>query len=1064
MFRTPGRFIALFLIIVLGASFFTGLQASSPSMEATADAYFDRSQMADFRLLCSMGITDEDVTAVAALPSVVEATPGYRVDVKASHNETAEAAYAIHSLPADLTGPAVTGGTDAEAGTVADGSERMIASGVSRLTLTAGRLPTAPNECIADAKAAVKIGDTYTLSKENEKTKLELFPEQSLTVVGLAWSPVYISPDRGNTNIGSGSIFNYIYVLPSAFESEYYTEINLRLKETDSLSAFSKEYETLIDRETAALKPFLQSRADKRREDILREAEAELAEAEAEYAKKKKTTQSELDDALAKLDSGRASIAQGQQSYQQNVNALANARTKLKNAKSELAQARKTLDQKKKELTKAKGELAKGVSALSTLQAQLNSLKSALAVATDPVTVATLQAQINAVSPQVSALSKQVKKGKKDVAAAEKKIKEGEASYTAGQKEITASEKKIQQSEAKLKTAQNQLNSGRASLATNQKKYDSESKKATESFREAQKEIDEAKEKLDDLETSEWFIQTREDLPGYSELSSNVTRIRNLSLIVPWFFFLVAALVCLTTMTRLVEEHRTRIGVLKALGYRRRTIMGRYQFYAWAIGIFGGAIGVVVGLYGFPRAIWTIYGNLYNMGDFQLSVPMTPCIIGLLGGTVAISIATATVCQNALKSSAAALMRPKAPKPGKRVLLERIPFLWNLFSFSQKVTLRNLFRYKNRFVMTIIGVAGCTALLVTGFGIRDSIGGMMDLQFNKVTPARAEIFLDESSSATADTPLNRLLTESRCVIGYFHYTTVSASTKERNNKNLNTYLTIPENPANIMRFTNLRERGSNTPIPFPPDESKGPAAIISEQLANTLDLSVGDRFSFGMVGEDEKEVRVAAITENYVLNFIYITPASYEALFGEAPTYATIMLNTDISEEQLDKLLNQVYEDESVTSLYSVGPVRATMAEVVASLDGVVALMLLIAAMLAFIVLYNLTNINITERERELATLKVLGFYPREVTSYISRETTILTIIGAGIGLFGGTFLHRYVITSVEVSNLMFPQIIFPQSYAYAAAFTLLCSFFIGLCMRPRLKRIDPVGSLKSVE
>jgi putative ABC transport system permease protein len=515
-------------------------------------------------------------------------------------------------------------------------------------------------------------------------------------------------------------------------------------------------------------------------------------------------------------------------------------------------------------------------------------------------------------------------------------------------------------------------------------------------------------------------------------------------------------------MTRMVEAQRTQIGTLKALGYTQGNIKYMYQFYTWLVGMLGGAIGVVAGLFVFPGIVYGAYRTMYPLGAFTLKIESLSCLIGLFCGVVAISVATSVACRHTVKDKVDVLLRPKAPRPGKRVLLERIPFLWRRLPFGVKVTLRNLFRYKNRFFMTVLGVTGCAALLLTGFGLRDSISGLIDAQFEDITHYETTIMLKEGSGAAAKTALNTKLSGDDAA--YVHVADSDASAGDRTNTGFITYLYVPEDPEGLNRFLTFRERVGHAPIAFPPDQQSSPSAVISERLATVLDLRIGDTMRFTPTGMEQTEVRVSGVTENYIYNYIYITPADYQALFGESPTYSSVIVDSDLPQEDFDALVADLLGLDDVASAVNVSQAREISKIMVDNLSAIVWTIIFVACLLALIVLYNLVNINITERERELATLKVLGFSRYEVDAYISRETTILTVLGAAVGLAVGIFLHRYVMVSIEVNEVMFSRTILPQSYLYAAAFTLGCGFLIRLAMRPRLNKIDPVSSLKSVD
>jgi putative ABC transport system permease protein len=450
------------------------------------------------------------------------------------------------------------------------------------------------------------------------------------------------------------------------------------------------------------------------------------------------------------------------------------------------------------------------------------------------------------------------------------------------------------------------------------------------------------------------------------------------------------------------------------------------------------------------------------MGELKLTLALVPCLIGVFGGAAALSIATAFACRTTLNTDAAELMRPRPPRSGRRILLERATFLWRRLSFSQKVAIRNLFRYKLRSLVTIIGVTGCTALLVGSLGLRDSVNGVADLHYNSISHARATVLFNNPTNTPEDRAVHEMMEnyDYAYVLGEF----VTVSFGGRTNGDVTTYLCVPEDPYAFNDFITFRERVGHEPITFPPDGTSGAAVVVTEQLANTLGAGVGDRIEFGPPNGSKVQARIAGVTENYVYNYIYLTPAVYETLFGAPAKYASAYLASDLPQEQFDELLTELIATDDVATALRASQLQAIVDQVVANMNFVISLMLVAAFILAVAVLYNLISLTITERERELATLGVVGYHRREVAAFISRETTALTIVGVFLGIFVGIWLHGFVMGSLEVNELMFSRIITPLSFTIGILFPLLCNLLVNLCSRPRLNRLDPVEILKSVE
>jgi putative ABC transport system permease protein len=1047
LLRTPGRFIALFLIIVLGAGFLTGLQSASPSMVRTADAYFEKTNLADFHLSCTWGITPGDLAAVRALPEIAQASASYRVDVKATIRDTA-GIYAIYSLPRDTN----TQGA------------------LSQLVLTGGRLAMNSDECVADAYSSIQLGDRIIIAADNLGTSLELLSPRVLTVVGKALSPLYVSTARGNTTAGNGQITNYLYVPESAFTSQYYTELNLRLTDTEGISAFSDTYDQAIEKATALLEDFAEQRAERRYRRASQEATAVLDEAETTYTNVNTEATSELTSAKEALETGRVSLSEAIEEYQKHRVTVVTAREKLEQSRADLTTSLRELNLQRDNLAMGKAALAEPRAALEELQRQQDTLKAAQTAEIDPTAAEALQTQIDALQTQIDALSTQVATGDAQIAAGSDQLAAGEAAYTTAEDEFKKAEQEIASGEAALWDLYYEIEQGSTQLDTGQEQYDQQSQEATTALDDAREELDASKSEWENLEKPTWTIQTREDFPGYSGFNTDRNRIASLSLVLPWFFFLVATIICLTTMTRMIEEHRSQIGTLKASGYRRGQIAGIYQSYAWITGLTGGIVGVVCGILIFPQAIWNAYSLMYYMGTFNLVIAPIPCLIGFLGGAVVLSLATAFACRTTLNKDAAELMRPRAPRSGRRVLLERIKLLWSRLSFRQRMTIRNLLRNKTRFAVTVIGAAGCTALLIAGLGLRDSISGVADLHYGDISHARATLILDEPSRSTADTALNRELTNYK--YAYIHIENISVSFGERNNEGIVTYLCVPENPVALNDFVTFRQRVSQEPLAFPPERTVSPvgatgsvpSVVITEQLATALGVRVGDWIGFAPPAATSAQAQVAGVTENYLYSYLYLTPTDYEALFGAPPSYTSIYLDSSLAEEQFQTLLSELVATENVATALPVSQLREIMDLVVESMSSVVLLMIFAALILVIVILYNLISITITERERELATLKVLGYHQREVAANVFRETTIMIIIGIAVGLGLGIWLHGFVMRSIEGNEIMFTRVILPQSFIFAVLFPLLCDILVNLCARPRLNRLDPAKSLKSIE
>jgi len=891
---------------------------------------------------------------------------------------------------------------------------------ITELRVLEGTLPSSENECIIDEKSILEIGDKLVISDQNKKKSLDILIQHEFTIVGKARSPEFISHDRGHTTIGNGELSFFVYVPESAFDSEYFGLVDIYLKKTqDTNSAFSAFYINDIDRENNVLETLTEERAQIRYDDIMKEAGDKIADGEKKLKKAKKKADDKLADARVKLE---------------------DAQTAISDAKIELKENEKKLKDGEKELKKGKAEISKQEKSLAEAQQQYD---AAIASGIPAEMMTEAKAKIDAGKKAIAG-------AKKKLAASEKELNDGKTALAEGKEKIESSEKELSQGWSDFET---------------------EKDKAYAKIDKAERKLEKSRAKLDDIKIPKWHILTRDDMPGYSGFADDADRIDSISLTITTFLYLVAALVCLTTMTRMVEEQRLFIGTMKALGFRRRTIVSKYFAYAVVLSAVGGGLGAAIGLRIFPASIWSAYSIMYRMDPMQISVRPSAVVIGIFGGVLAVSIATTAACLGELRSPAAELMRPKAPKPGRRVLLERIGPLWRRLRFSDKVTARNLFRYKKRLIMTVIGIMGCSALLLAGAGIHNSITGIGDLQYGVVNHYDATFYLDKASDKKADTSLNKTLNE----YGENEYYMEKAVDAKRGNKapaGMPIEIFVPENPEVLNDFISFRIRGSGEHVVFPPEGYSEPSAVVTEKLAKELGAGIGDKISFGEPGKPMNDIIVAGITENYIYSYIYMTPGDYEKIYGKAPVYKAVMLKmapaedgeSGQDEEDINNAITHVLEDKNAVYAVSAGYVRSMVRDIVSNLSVVVWVIIGVSGLLALIVLYNLTNINVTERERELATLKVLGFYRKEVSAYISRETIILTVIGVLFGFIGGILLHRYLISAVEVNDIMFARLIKPFSFIFTGAFTIVCAIVIMLIMQPKLNRIDPVTSLKSAE
>lgn len=724
---------------------------------------------------------------------------------------------------------------------------------------------------------------------------------------------------------------------------------------------------------------------------------------------------SQLLPAISQLYSARESITAGQSTYDANA--------------AKLEENKKLLADSKEELSKARQKLQKG-------QKQYEDGK------------------------------KQLENGKKQLSSAKAMLAGSWATLSGKQTELTDGLSQISDAKSSLKDARSRLDDAKATIAENAQKladgkisYEDAKNEADEKLADARQEIEDGQADLDTLEMPKWYIWGRDKNISYSSFTANIDKLNAITTVFPIFFFLVAALVVSTTMTRMVEEERLQIGTMKALGYSAKTIMQKYILYALAASVSGTLVGLAVGFKAFPSIIWSAYEMMYYMPAIATPWRLSQALFS--GGTLTVLslLVTALTCRSSLSETPAALMLPRAPKAGKRILLERITPLWRHFPFSWKVTCRNLFRYKKRFWMTVIGVAGCTSLLIAGFGISDSLNAIITKQYEDIFHYDLMTVVTEEDALTQGA-VQEYLFDNPSVFSDSLAVSIQSTRQEIKNGEADVYLMIPKDLSSFGSFVDLHERVSRKATPL---QEEG--IIITEKLAKTLGIQAGDSITLQNEDEEKASFTVTGVCEHYVSNYVYMSAATYEAGFQKAPVYnAAISKMPDDSQTVRDQVSAVLLDNDHVASLTFTADNVKQVLNMLNSIDAVVVLIIVCAAGLAFVVLYNLSNINVAERVKEIATIKVLGFYDREVDSYINRESYALTGIGIFFGIFGGIALHKFVITTVEVDAVMFGRSLRPVSFLYAVLLTLLFSIIVSLVIGRSLKKVSMVESMKAPE
>lgn len=775
-------------------------------------------------------------------------------------------------------------------------------------------------------------------------------------------------------------------------------------------------------------------------EEQINAVQAQIDGAQAELTAKK----SELAQTRAELESSLGQINEGFSQIKEQEETLSGTEAQLNEGQEELDKGKKELETKKAELFAAKEEITANQATLDDGQSQLDSAR----------------AQFSSGRQQLEEKQAQLNAGQAEIQANTEKLTSSQAELDANEQKLLDGEKEIRENEQKLKDAKKDLEDAKKKLSDGKKEYQDGKKEADDKIAEAQQKIEDAQKEVDDIETPEWIISDRNDLPEYSDFGDNAERLKNIGKVFPMIFFLVAALISLTTMTRMVEEQRTQIGTMKALGYGKASIASKYLSYAFLATVGGSIAGVLFGEKVLPCIIIQAYGIMYwNIGDhMQLDYELQYALIASGAAVICTMGATLFSCAKTLAETPASLMRPPAPKEGKRILIERISFIWKHLSFSWKSSMRNLFRYKKRLFMTIFGIAGSMGLMLVGFGLYDSIMDIAILQYDQIQHYDAMVINDEDATDSQEKDLLKFL-DGNSEIDHYTRVQLTKMTAPKEKGSVSIYVYVPENTENFKEDVTLRDRKSHEQYELTDD-----GAVICEKTASLIGVKAGDKITLEKDNRKYK-VKITAITENYMGHYVYMTPSCYEKTFEEKPEYSsTVYTMKEDAESDLETLGNAILKYPAALSISYTSSTAGQVERMLGSLGAVIWVLIISAGMLAFVVLYNLNNINITERQRELATLKVLGFYDGEVSQYVFRENILLSFIGILAGAVFGILLHRYVITTVEVDAVMFGRNIKPISFVYSGIITFGFSMFVNMVMHFKLKKINMVESLKSVE
>lgn len=1081
--NTKERFFSLVAIIVIGVAFFVGVSGSSYIMGKNVDAYADETNLKDITIYSNYGFDEEDVSAVDQMSKVEKAEGSKFVDVLASSSSSSKITR-IHSYNADNT--------------------------INQFVLKEGRLPKNKNEVVAekgtDMQDNFKVGDEITLTRpENDlDTYLSV---QKVKVVGLIDTPLYINETKETSTLSNQYIATYFYIPEEAFTLDYFTEINVLTKDGKSMYAFSDAYKEYCAEVKADIQDLGIVEARHRRDTIIEKAKEqyqqgyeEYKDALREYEDGISQGQQKIDEAEEQLSSGKEELASGKQKLIDSQNQLDNetstARRQLDEKSAQIAEAKQHLEQAKQQLDSHADDIEQAKSAVSmyemldAIQTQLPAddidlsqderYKEILQKLRDNGIVSADETNFlvsritNLIEQAKNKIVEQAGMSIADIRAKIQEYENGLEQYTTSKAQLDAAEVQLQSAYQQLDTtiasskAQIQsgwqeiqdnttvLQEGEASLNQGKEELEKNKESGQTQLNEAKEKLDKAKQDIADLEKASWTVLDRTQHYGMETYSGTVDQMAAIGRIFPVFFFLVAALVCLTTMTRMIDEERGQLGIMRALGYTQLQCCTKYLFYAFCATIIGSILGSILGTATFPLIIYNAWKMLYIEPDMKLYIPWHLILLSMVSFVAVMLLTTYSVCHRSMKEVPSQLLRPASPKLGKSSMLEHIGFIWNHLSFTWKVTIRNLLRYKRRLVMTVIGVGGCTALMVIGFGVRDSINQMVKLQFTDIThyDGSAKINDDltkeekenEIQSIKEDTDISSLVSA------------VSYSGKLTKEDEEETVITqIFQDNDEIQDLYTLRTRKGHKPIAIKDD-----GIVISEKLSEDLGIKVGDNVTIESKYGVKKEVKVTAICEMYIQHYVFMTQNAYKKIFETNVDADTLFMKC--ATDNSTKLQKQLAADANIEAISFYDVTLDNFNNMVKTLDFIIIVLIASSMALAFVVLGNLMNINISERQREIATLKVLGFRKREVQSYIYKENNVLTILGAFAGLPLGVALHHWIMHELQFSYVMYGVDVMPLSLCISVIMTTAFGILVNQLMKKKLSSIEMVESLKSVE
>lgn len=1118
------RFISILLMAFMGVGFFAGVRATSPDMELTLDTYLDKRLVYDIRLISTLGLTDDDINEISELDNVEKAVGIYSEDVFVSF-EDEEIVVKVYGVEDDINNIDVIEGKlpeNADECVIEPGMQKAKKvnlgdyieikenleededSSFKNTKLKVVGIAKSPLYISSD-RGTTTLGSgkvSYFMYVNKENIDSDIYTEININVAGAKELSTLSDEYKDKIGIVVDELEDIKEERQDARYIELITEANEKLDDAQ------KEFDEEKADAEKKIKDAENEIADGKKE--IQKAEKDLENGAKELQEGRDKATNEFFNAEAKIAEGETELIKSQEKINESQELLD---TKKKEAESGIAQLKygiEEIDNQISNLTIRKSSVEEILNNLNTIDENLSLLSSALIQYEeqlklgvgniDEITqkIEELNIQINNLNERKSQLEatgitqetlnqinsglEQCKSKKLELETtlntintelenAQNQINEGQIQINSGWDQINNSksqlatekakvEKELADAEAEITDGRKEIEKAKKELEDGEKELEEKKEEFNTEIAKAESKLIDAREKVNDIEKAKWYIFDRDDNKGFGSFSQDVDNIKKLGDVFPIVFFIIATLISLTSMSRMVEEERVQIGTLKALGYNKGQIMYKYITYSFLASIIGGCLGAIFGMKFFPTVIISMYQMMYDITELIIEFNKYYGFLGI--GIMSLCIVGATIytASKELSSTPAEMMRPKAPKAGKRVLLERIPFIWNRFNFIQKVTLRNMFRYKKKFFMTVIGICGCTALVLVGFGLKDSISKIMDYQYVDIYNFDMLIGLKETLTQDEKNALISSLEGkeeiSKCLDIY-----MTSESAKKGDLEEDAQIVITNKTEELDSFIKLKDLKTGEKLTLNNNE-----VIITDKLAQLIDANVGDEIILLDSDNNEYKVTVGAITEHYISHYVYMTEELYENVFGEEVSNNVIytQYSRELSEENEDELSKEILENSKVGSITLTSYLMRTMDDTLSAMNFVVYVLIISAGLLAFIVLYNLANINISERIRELATIKVLGFYDKEVYDYVTREIILLAIIGILAGLLFGYFLNSFILGTCEIGILRFKRIITIPSYIYASLITIVFTCIVNFITYFSLKKVNMIEALKSVE